>query len=72
MSLKLHEVPILGKLSLARGHLFVVKALTLQESKQKRNCATKCERKMVDTCSYISGELLNLVHFALCFCMESF
>ena len=43
MSLKLRQLLILGKRSLVRGHVFVVKVRP--ETKQKETCATKCERR---------------------------
>ena len=59
ISLKLREVLILDKQSLARGHLFVVKVLTTSRNQAKRKLCNKCEKvKMADTCNYISGDLL--------------
>ena len=69
ISLKFHEVLILDKRSLARGHLFVLKVLTIVEKPSKKKIVQhNVKGKMADTYSYIS--VTFSVHFCLCLWTE--
>ena len=58
MSLKKHEVLILDKRSLARGHLFVCENFNnVKKPSKKKIVHRNVKGKMADTYSYVSGEL---------------